>query len=126
MLVNALYNIVIVFLKGLLNLFGTTQEVLPYAMDYGGITALGLPFFCVDVSQGCQPIWGFNYGEKNYDRVRAVYKRAAVICTFIAACFFIGFQLFLIPLILIFPLVMGIDGVMYAGPIADGAAAKCM
>ena len=31
--------------------------------------------------------------------------------------------LFLLPLILIFPLFMGIDGVMYAGPIADAAAA---
>ena len=31
--------------------------------------------------------------------------------------------IFLLPLILIFPLFMGIDGVMYAGPIADGAAA---
>ena len=30
--------------------------------------------------------------------------------------------LFLLPLILIFPLFMGIDGVMYAGPIADLAA----
>ena len=30
--------------------------------------------------------------------------------------------LFLIPLILIFPAIMGIDGVMYAGPIADAAA----
>ncbi len=30
--------------------------------------------------------------------------------------------LFLIPLIIIFPLFMGIDGVMYAGPIADGTA----
>lgn len=30
--------------------------------------------------------------------------------------------LFLIPMILIFPLFMGIDGVMYAGPIADAAA----
>ncbi len=29
----------------------------------------------------------------------------------------------LIVLILIFPVFMGIDGVMYAGPIADGAAA---
>ena len=29
----------------------------------------------------------------------------------------------LLPLILIFPLFMGIDGVMYAGPIADAAAA---
>ena len=31
--------------------------------------------------------------------------------------------LFLLPLILILPLIMGIDGVMYAGPIADLAAA---
>lgn len=31
--------------------------------------------------------------------------------------------IFLLPLILIFPLFMGSDGVMYAGPIADGAAA---
>ena len=31
--------------------------------------------------------------------------------------------IFLLPLILIFPVFMGIDGVMYAGPIADGAAA---
>ena len=31
--------------------------------------------------------------------------------------------LFLLPLILLFPFFMGIDGVMYAGPIADGAAA---
>ena len=31
--------------------------------------------------------------------------------------------LFLLPLIVIFPRFFGIDGVMYAGPIADGAAA---
>ena len=30
--------------------------------------------------------------------------------------------LFLLPLIVIFPIFMGIDGVMYAGPIADAAA----
>ena len=29
---------------------------------------------------------------------------------------------FLLPLILLFSVIMGIDGVMYAGPIADGAA----
>ena len=31
--------------------------------------------------------------------------------------------LFLLPLIIIFPIFMGIDGGMYAGPIADAAAA---
>ena len=29
--------------------------------------------------------------------------------------------LFLLPLIIVFPIFMGIDGVMYAGPIADAA-----
>ena len=31
--------------------------------------------------------------------------------------------IFLLPLILILPHFLGIDGVMYAGPVADGAAA---
>ncbi len=30
--------------------------------------------------------------------------------------------IFLLPLVVIFPIFMGIDGVMYAGPIADAAA----
>lgn len=141
---------------------------------------------CIGISQGCQPIWGFNYGAKQFDRVRKAYIRAFQICFTVGIIYFLGFQifprqiislfgsgdelyfqfaeryfrifmfmtflngvqpmssgfftsigkaklgiivsltrqvLFLIPLILIFPLFMGIDGVMYAGPIADGAAA---
>ena len=31
--------------------------------------------------------------------------------------------IFLLPLLVLLPMVWGIDGVMYAGPIADGAAA---
>lgn len=140
---------------------------------------------CIGISQGCQPIWGFNYGAKNYGRVRKTYKMAAVLCTAIAMLFFLCFQIFprqivsifgtgseeyyhfadrylkifmfmtfangiqpmssgfftsigkaklgivmsltrqvifLLPLVVIFPLFFGIDGVMYAGPIADGAA----
>lgn len=30
---------------------------------------------------------------------------------------------FLLPLVIVLPLIMGIDGIMYAGPIADGLAA---
>lgn len=141
---------------------------------------------CIGLSQGSQPILGFNYGAKNFARVKAAYKRAAVTCTIVAIIFFLCFQIFprqivsifgtgsetyfhfaqrylrifmfmtfangiqplssgffssigkaklgiimsltrqvifLIPLILIFPIFFGIDGVMYAGPIADAAAA---
>lgn len=154
----------------------------------GVISKVNMVFMaiCIGLSQGSQPIWGFNYGAENYSRVRATYKRAAVACTIVATTFFLCFQifprqivsifgtgnetyfhfaerylrifmfmtfangiqpmssgfftsigkaklgiimsltrqvLFLIPLILIFPIFFGIDGVMYAGPIADAAAA---
>ena len=141
---------------------------------------------CIGTSQGCQPIWGFNYGAELYDRVKKTYKRAFQTCLTVGMIFFLCFQLFprpiislfgsgeelyfqfaeryfrifmfmtfmngiqpmssgfftsigkaklgiavsltrqvlfLIPLVLIFPRFMGIDGVMYAGPIADMAAA---
>lgn len=140
---------------------------------------------CIGISQGCQPIWGFNYGAKKYDRVRLAYRYSVTACTVIATIFFLCFQLFphqivsifgtgsdlyfqfaerylkifmfmtfangiqpmssgfftsigkaklgivmsltrqvlfLMPLIVVFSLIMGIDGVMYAGPIADAAA----
>ena len=140
---------------------------------------------CIGISQGCQPIWGFNYGAKKYDRVRLAYRYSMIACTVIATVFFLCFQLFprqivsifgtgsdlyfqfaerylkifmfmtfangiqpmssgfftsigkaklgivmsltrqvlfLLPLIIVFSLIMGIDGVMYARPIADAAA----
>lgn len=141
--------------------------------------------FALGIAQGCQPIVGFNYGARNYERVIKTVKTAAVAVTCIMTLAFLSFQIFprqiisifgqedemyfvfairyfrifmfttcingiipltsnfftsigkatrgiflsltrqvifLIPLILIFPLFMGIDGVMYAGPIADTAA----
>lgn len=154
----------------------------------GVISKVNMVFMAIaiGIAQGCQPIWGFNYGAHNYDRVRETYKKAFAICIVLGVVFFGCFQLFprqivsifgsgseayfhfaeryfrifmfvtflngiqpmssafftsigksklgivvsltrqiifLLPLILIFPLFMGIDGVMYAGPIADGAAA---
>ena len=153
----------------------------------GVITKVNQVFLsiCIGISQGSQPIWGFNYGAKLYDRVRLTYRYSVTACTVIAIVFFLCFQifphqivsifgtgsdlyfqfaerylkifmfmtfangiqpmssgfftsigkaklgivmsltrqvLFLLPLIIIFSLIMGIDGVMYAGPIADAAA----
>lgn len=146
--------------------------------------AILLAFF-IGISQGSQPIVGFNYGAKQYPRVRKTYK-LAIACSFVISTIgFILFQFFpyqiislfgqgddlyyefaihfmrtflfmvivngvqlissnffsaigkpvkglllsmtrqvffLIPLILILPLFFGIDGVLYAGPVADGVA----
>ena len=141
---------------------------------------------CIGISQGCQPIWGFNYGAKAYERVRKTYFTAFRLSIVVGIVFFLCFQifphqiikvfgsgsreyfqfaekyfrifmfltfingiqpmssgfftsigkaklgivvsltrqiLFLLPLILILPVFMGMDGIMYAGPVADAAAA---
>ncbi len=169
---------------GAVSMYGTD---IPLAC-VGVISKVNMVFMsiCIGISQGCQPLWGFNYGAAHYDRVRDVYKKAFQICVMIGIVFFLCFQffsrqiigifgtgseeyfqfaeryfrifmfmtfingiqpmstgfftsigkaklgivvsltkqiIFLMPLILIFPLFMGIDGLMYAGPIADGAAA---
>ena len=44
--------IVLVFLKPLMILFGATERVMPYALTYTGITALGIPFLIVSIAGG--------------------------------------------------------------------------
>lgn len=158
-------------------------ESIPIACA-GIITKVNQVFlsFVIGISQGLQPITSFNYGAKQYRRVRDSYL-FAIACGFVLAftafllfqfaprqiisifgngseeyyrfavnyfriflfCTFINFMqpissnfftsigkpkrgiflsltrqiLFLLPLLLIIPLFMGIDGIMYAGPVAD-------
>lgn len=140
----------------------------------------------VGLSQGSQPILGYNYGAEKYGRVKAVYK-LAVKCSFaVSTAGFVLFQffpqyiiavfgsadnrlymefavkfmriflfmiivngvqvissnffsaigmplkgillslsrqvIFLIPLMLLLPVFLGIDGVMFAAPVADTIA----
>ncbi len=139
----------------------------------------------IGISQGAQPIISFNYGAKNYDRVRGIYKLAVSSSLVISVLGFIAFQffpkqvislfgtgdqlyfefavkfmriflfmvlingvqiissnffaaigkaikgvflslsrqvLFLIPLILVLPFFYGIDGILFAAPVADALA----
>ena len=48
----------------------------------------------IGISHGCQPIWGFNYGAENYDRVKEAYKKAVILCLSVGIMFFIVFQIF--------------------------------
>lgn len=139
----------------------------------------------IGISQGSQPIIGFNYGAKQYERVRGIYRLAITWNLAVSGAGFLLFQLFprhiisifgtgeplyfefairflriflfmviingvqllssnffaaigkpvkgvilsltrqvffLVPLLLILPLFFGIDGIMFAGPVADFAA----
>ncbi|MGI6498252.1 MAG: MATE family efflux transporter [Oscillospiraceae bacterium] len=142
--------------------------------------------FVIGLAQSNQPIAGFNYGAKQYDRVRQSFRYAVVAATLFSILAFFAFQLlprqiiglfgegseeyyqfsiryfriflmmtlfngiqpvtsnfftaigkagkgallaltrqiiFLLPLILILPLFWGIDGILFAGPVADFSAA---
>lgn len=48
----------------------------------------------IGISQGLQPIIGFNYGAKKYDRVRKAYRLAIICDLLISAVGFCMFQFF--------------------------------
>ena len=136
----------------------------------------------IGISQGSQPIESFNYGARQYDRVRKAYRLALMAGAVVGVISFLLYQLlprqilglfgegtevyfqfgveffrifvffafanfmqpitstfftslgkpikgvflsltrqviFLIPLMLVLPLFWGIDGILYAGPVAD-------
>ena len=50
--------------------------------------------FAVGIAQGCQPIWGYNLGAKNYRRVKGTYYRAFAMAFGIGVVFFAALQLF--------------------------------
>ena len=169
---------------GALSIYG---EAIPIACA-GIVMKVNQVFFSIviGIGQGSQPIESFNYGARQYDRVRKAYWQASVAGGSISVISFILFQLFprqiiglfgegspeyyqfgisyfrvflfftwvnfmqpitstfftsigkpvkgiflsltrqilfLLPLVILLPLFMGIDGILYAGPIADGLAA---
>ena len=104
--------------------------------------AVGIVFFLCFQFFPTQLVSIFGTGSKEYYQFAARYFRIFMFMTFIngiqpmSSGFFTSIGkaklgivvsltrqvIFLLPLILIFPLYMGIDGVMYAGSIADAAA----
>jgi len=92
-LVAILYN------KGLYTYGGD-----PAIASMGILNSISMIIFMpiVGISQGIQPIIGYNYGAKLYHRVLRVLKLAITFGTFLAIIGFIGVQLFARPLIGVF------------------------
>ena len=170
---------------GALSVFGSdiTLSVV------GAISKINMLFISITVGigQGSQPIHGFNYGAKKYDRVKETLRLGLTAASIVSVVIFLVFQifprqlmkifgeddplylefavrylrvfmfmtfvnglqpitfsfftsigkatrgmwisltrqgLFLLPLILILPPFFGLDGAIFAGPVADFAAAS--
>ncbi|HHT17749.1 MAG TPA: MATE family efflux transporter [Papillibacter sp.] len=154
----------------------------------GAVGKVSLVFFSgiIGIGQGCQPIYGYNMGSRQYDRVKETFLKALRYSLTISTCAFIVFQIFprqimslfgsddplfyefatrymrtylfmmflhplqpitstfctsvgkanlgfwmavirqgllLTPFLIIFPLLWGIDGLLFAAPVSDGIAA---
>ncbi len=70
----------------------------------GAISKLSIVFLSsiIGIAIGCQPIFGFNLGNKKYDRVKETYLLALRYGTTVAATAFVILQLFPEPLLSIF------------------------
>lgn len=162
-------------------------ESIPLACA-GIISKVAMVFFsiCIGIAHGVQPIASFNYGAKQYDRVKKVLRYGMTAGSIVCVTAFILFQtiprqiiglfgdgsdmyfdfaeryfriylmftcinnvqplsstfftsigkpikgtflsltrqiIFLLPLLVILPAFLGMDGIIYAGPIADFVAA---
>ncbi len=169
---------------GALSIYGS--EVPLAAAGAVGKIMIVLMSCVIGISLGCQPLYGYNYGAKQYDRVRETYLLAIRYGTIISVIAFLCIQLFprqllgifgsddpmfytfavkymriflfmqfvnafqpitsmfftsigkaivgvwmalirqvllLIPLLLLLPYFLGIEGLYWAGPLADGVAA---
>jgi len=58
--------------------------------------------FIIGISQGCQPIYSFNYGAEQYSRVKKAYLTAITAATIITTSFFLCFQLLPRPILSLF------------------------
>lgn len=58
--------------------------------------------FLLGITQGAQPILGFNYGAKKYGRVRETYKYVIILCSIVSVAAFIGFVFFPSQIMLLF------------------------
>lgn len=70
----------------------------------GAVSKLSIVFLSsiIGISIGCQPIYGFNFGNKKYDRVKETYKKALKYGTIIAVAAFAILQLCPRQLLMIF------------------------
>ena len=91
MVVNVLMNHTLVF-YGAQSLYGSA---IPLAVS-GVVAKLYtiLSACSIGLAQGCQPIWGFNKGAKNYRRVKETFKKAMMMGLMFSFTAFLLFQLF--------------------------------
>ena len=103
---HALMMVMLLVLNNLLTRYGAMTEFgsdIPLAVA-GVSSKLNtiLVAFNVGIALGCQPIWGFNLGAKQYDRVKETYRKGVLASLVIGLVFLLLLQLFPRPIFALF------------------------
>lgn len=94
-------SIVVIFINKNLNIYGGDVAIAAYGIINSISVLMYMPI--VGIYQGSQPILGYNYGAKNYRRVRDTYKLSLLVAISISAIGFI--MAIFMPHILISPFI---------------------
>ncbi len=85
-------SVIIILLNQKLGHYGGDAAIGAYGIISTVIMFIIMPIF--GINQGSQPIIGYNYGARNYDRVKQTLKLAIVVATLILSLGFIALELF--------------------------------
>ncbi|GHV74812.1 MATE family efflux transporter [Spirochaetia bacterium] len=85
-------GLVNILLNRTLSTYGGDIAVAAMGIVYSILIVIIMPL--QGLNQGAQPIIGYNYGAKKYDRVKKTYKWAVISATIFVSAGFILFQLF--------------------------------
>ena len=90
-LMNVSASVVVIFINNALKASGGAVFGDIYIGAYGIVNRIAMIFVLVvfGINQGMQPIIGYNYGAKNYDRVNKVLKLGIIAATCITSFGFI-------------------------------------
>jgi putative MATE family efflux protein len=85
-------SIIGIFQNHTLDAYGGDMAVSAMGIVYSVIIVFFMPL--QGINQGSQPIIGYNYGAKKYERVKETYKRAVVSATIFITVSFLLMQIF--------------------------------
>lgn len=94
-------SIVVIFINKNLNIYGGDIAIAAYGIINSITTLMYMPI--VGIYQGSQPILGYNYGAKNFKRVKETYKLSLLVAVSISAVGFLAAIFF--PHLLISPFI---------------------
>jgi putative MATE family efflux protein len=85
-------SLFVIFTNNALRMYGSDLSISAFGIIHKVLIFSLLPL--VGIAQGFQPIAGFNFGARNFDRVRLALRKTLLVTSFFGGILFLAIQLF--------------------------------